>query len=98
MEKKLIEHSTQAILVAGMHRSGTSALTKTLSILGADLPRNLMPPMKGNNDKGFWESKDLEGIHDSLLESAGSMWDDWSEFNPEWFETVTAIQYKKKIT
>ena len=97
MGKTLVDHSKQTILVAGMHRSGTSALTKTLSILGADLPKNLMPSMIGNNEKGFWESRDLERIHDSLLESAGSMWDDWSEFNPEWFETVTAKHYKKKL-
>jgi len=97
LKKKHSTESSQVLLIAGMHRSGTSALTKTLSILGADLPSNLMPPMKGNNEKGFWESRDLEKIHDSILESAGSMWDDWSEFNPEWFETITAIKYQKKL-
>ena len=30
-----------AILVAGMHRSGTSALARTLSLLGCDLPKTL---------------------------------------------------------
>jgi len=97
LKKEHPTESSQVLLIAGMHRSGTSALTKTLSILGADLPSNLMPPMKNNNEKGFWESRDLEKIHDSILQSAGSMWDDWSEFNPEWFETITATKYLKKL-
>ena len=97
MSKAPPKLKTQTLLVAGMHRSGTSALTKILSILGADLPKNLMPAMKGNNDAGFWESRDLEKIHDSLLESAGSSWSDWSQFNPDWFESTVAQRYKQHI-
>jgi hypothetical protein len=31
-----------AILVLGMHRSGTSTLTRLLGLFGADLPKRLM--------------------------------------------------------
>lgn len=86
-----------AILVAGMHRSGTSALTRVFSLLGADLPKRLASALPNNNDKGFWESVDLMIEHDALLESAGSFWSDWTEFNPNWYASAEATKYKKLI-
>lgn len=65
-----------AILVLGMHRSGTSALTRTLSLLGAGLPGNLIPP-KPDNKAGFWESADVQDLNDRILIALGSRWDDW---------------------
>ena len=44
----------EAILVLGMHRSGTSAVAEALSILGAQLPARLMPP-QSDNPRGFFE-------------------------------------------
>lgn len=76
-----------ALLVLGMHRSGTSALTRVASLLGADLPTDLMPPTPGNNDAGFWESLDVYNINDEILQSGGSRWDDWRPFNPAWFQS-----------
>ncbi len=64
------------LLVLGMHRSGTSALTRVLSLLGAVLPRKLMPPNHANG-MGFWESSALVEVNDTLLAAVGSRWDDW---------------------
>ena len=72
------QHSKRAcILVLGMHRSGTSALTRVLSIAGAGLPKTLLPPVVGENDRGYWESLPLVEYHDKLLAELGSRWDDW---------------------
>ena len=38
------------LLVLGMHRSGTSALTRVLSLLGADLPTTLLSGTRANLD------------------------------------------------
>ncbi|KAI5475074.1 hypothetical protein MNV49_001950 [Pseudohyphozyma bogoriensis] len=58
-----------------MHRSGTSALTRTLSLLGAQLPRNLLSANHGNL-AGHWESEKLIALDDELLrEAGGRMWD-----------------------
>lgn len=67
------------ILVLGMHRSGTSALTRVINLLGADLPSDLMP-INTSNKRGFWESRELMAIHDDLLASGLSRWDDWRPF------------------
>jgi hypothetical protein len=85
-----------AIVVLGMHRSGTSALTRVISLLGADLPSNLMRP-NPENEAGYWESDDLMVIHDELLASAGSYWHDWRAFNPDWYSSPAAPVFKRRI-
>jgi len=64
-----------ALIVAGMHRSGTSALTRMLSLNGAKLPDQLMPAQH-DNPRGFWESKGIADLNDEVLGSLGSSWDD----------------------
>lgn len=65
----------QAILVLGMHRSGTSAVTRLINLLGADLPQNLLPPLEDNNETGFWESRDLYEAHEEFIQALGLRWD-----------------------
>ncbi|MCB1476259.1 MAG: hypothetical protein H6883_09220 [Rhodobiaceae bacterium] len=72
------EHKTRraCLAVLGMHRSGTSALTRALNILGAALPDTMIGASEGN-DTGHWEPLRLVLLHDEMLEEAGSNWDDW---------------------
>lgn len=72
----------RAFVVAGMHRSGTSAMTRTLSLLGATLPAGLMPPVEGNNETGFWESQSVAELNDEILQTRDSDWDDLFAFRP----------------
>jgi hypothetical protein len=48
----------QALLVFGMHRSGTSALTRVLNLRGAALSRQMVAP-KSDNPRGYWEPAGL---------------------------------------
>lgn len=64
------------LVVLGMHRSGTSAFTRVLSIAGAKLPENLNAA-GGGNDLGYWESDPLINYHNALLTELGSSWSDW---------------------
>lgn len=88
--------AAQALLVLGMHRSGTSALTRVLSLLGADLPKNILGA-NPTNEAGHWESLDLINVHDELLLSAASRWDDWRAFNPDWDRSSIAEIYKERL-
>lgn len=72
-----------AILVLGMHRSGTSALTRVMNILGAALPERLMPKAAAN-PVGHFEPMEIVNIHERLLTSAGTSWADWSAFPEAW--------------
>ena len=69
----------RCILILGMHRSGTSAFTRMINLLGADLAPDLMPT-RAENPRGYWESRELMGIHDDLLACGSSRWDDWRPF------------------
>lgn len=82
----------QAILVLGMHRSGTSALAGMLVKLGAVAPKNLIKANK-NNPKGYWESMIFKEFHDHLLESGGTAWHDWRLFDSQWFDSPGAGAY-----
>lgn len=69
-----------AIVVLGMHRSGTSSVAGALSMLGAAPPRTLMSPAQ-DNPRGFWESVVLADFNDRLLAAGGSRWDDPRPFD-----------------
>lgn len=80
------------ILVLGMHRSGTSALSGLLTKLGCKAPVHEMPSSKGN-PKGFFESTDIRDFNDELFESAGSSWDDFSHFPEAWLKSPSAEEF-----
>jgi hypothetical protein len=62
------------VVVLGMHRSGTSAVTRGLKALGVELGDKLMPAVAGNNDKGFWEDTEVVALNDEMLRSLGYDW------------------------
>jgi hypothetical protein len=86
----------RAILVAGMHRSGTSALTRTFNMLGAELPKELLPGSRGN-ELGHWEPAKIVELHDEMLRSAGSSWDCVFGVKPDWFTSPAARHYRGSI-
>lgn len=85
-----------ALLVLGMHRSGTSALGGVLAHLGASTPRTLMEANE-YNERGYWESAKMMQVHDALLRSAGSRWNDWGRFNPDWLESPVAPEFEERL-
>jgi hypothetical protein len=91
-----VNRERRAILVLGMHRSGTSALTAVLGMLGADLPQDLMPGLPGNNDLGFFESIDLTHAHEELLAASASSWDDPASFTLHRCSRSSAAEFKAK--
>ena len=84
-----------AILVAGMHRSGTSVLARVLNILGCDLPKTLLNPGP-TNERGHWESRKIVFLNDEILASAESSWRDWNPFNPQWYASPVADRFRER--
>ncbi|OYU32007.1 MAG: hypothetical protein CFE39_05435 [Comamonadaceae bacterium PBBC2] len=62
------------IVVLGMHRSGTSALTGLMSLLGA-FPGSDLLPANSSNQKGYFESRKVVDLNNRILASLGSRWD-----------------------
>jgi hypothetical protein len=88
--------SRTAILVLGMHRSGTSALARITNFLGATLPRHLLPANK-TNPRGHWESAPLVALHDQLLTALDSSWDDWRTPGSRWKESDAAGRFAGRL-
>ncbi|CAN5674302.1 hypothetical protein BH20VER1_BH20VER1_19830 [soil metagenome] len=82
------DHST-AIVVLGVHRSGTSAFAGALHAAGVPFGSRLM---EGNdwNRKGYWEHTDIVQLHNELFALLGSSWKDLKPLPPDWFERPAA--------
>ncbi|HMB68683.1 MAG TPA: sulfotransferase family protein, partial [bacterium] len=85
-----------ALLVLGMHRSGTSALTRIVNLLGAELGENLLPAHP-DNETGFWEHRDVVVLHDELLAALGTSWDDPRPIAEEDLRGPIAEPYRDRL-
>ena len=65
----------KAIIVLGMHRSGTSATTGVLEKLGVDLGMELLAPSI-ENEKGYFENIKVLELNERILFENGSSYDD----------------------
>lgn len=70
----MIDDRQTVMLVAGMHRSGTSAISGLMHFLGADVPSDLIPPTI-DNPAGYWESAQVVRFHEELLGKLNLTWE-----------------------
>jgi hypothetical protein len=65
-----------SLCIAGMHRSGTSMVTRLLQLCGLELgpQRDLMRP-HSTNPEGFWENRRFVRINNAILRRLGGTWD-----------------------
>ncbi|MEO0370023.1 MAG: sulfotransferase [Pseudomonadota bacterium] len=85
----------RAIIVLGMHRSGTSAVSGVLARMGCAPPKTMMPASAAN-ERGFYESLEVYELHNTMLEEAESAWSDWRPMPKDWFASKTANAFKSK--
>ena len=86
----------RAIVVLGFHRSGTSALTRVLSLCGASLPAHLKDP-NHINARGFFESDPIFRLHEEILSSLGSSWHDLGPLPQAWTQSDLAQSYVSRM-
>jgi hypothetical protein len=84
------------IIVLGCHRSGTSAVTRCLSLLGAALPRDVMGSYP-SNEAGHWEPNQVAYLNEAMLLEAGSRWNDWRRFDGASLGKERLPYYKREI-
>jgi len=73
-DRAVLEGST-AVIVLGMHRSGTSALTGMLHHLGVELGNRLLAPSP-EDPRGYWEHWDVYQLNHTIMAGFGYRWDD----------------------
>jgi hypothetical protein len=75
-------YDRQAIVVLGMHRSGTSAVAGTAVRLGLAPPRTPLPAAD-DNPGGFYESLPVVELNHQILRAAGCAWNLCLTLEPE---------------
>jgi hypothetical protein len=91
----------QAAVILGMHRSGTSCLTRVLALCGFALPKTLVVASDGldrdaNSRSGFWESQAIRDLNEALLASAGSSWDDFRDLPANWLAAPQQALFEQR--
>lgn len=84
------------ILVVGMHRSGTSMVTRVLNLMGAyfGAENDGTGIVNQENPKGFWERKDVRVVNERILAQVGADWDRVTPWlaRPSPFELAPGIE------
>lgn len=78
---KTAEASTFAVL--GMHRSGTSALARSINILGPRIPARLMEA-NSYNASGYWEPQSIVQFNAKVTAHFDRHWADPKPFPDDW--------------
>jgi 2-polyprenyl-3-methyl-5-hydroxy-6-metoxy-1,4-benzoquinol methylase len=87
----------EIICVLGMHRSGTSLITRVLNLLGVYLgpEEHLMAP-NTDNPKGFWEHDPFKRLNDEILEKLGGTWHEPPMFGAGWETSPELSELRKR--
>lgn len=76
---------SHAIIVLGMHRSGTSAAMYALNQLGVSVgPTDSLMPPSPHNPGGYWEQWPIVKAHEHLLNRWGLRWDSDGDLPRDW--------------
>ena len=84
------------LVVLGMHRSGTSAFTGILGLLGVNLGTKMLETQP-DNPKGFFENKYVVLANDCILETLNTSWDDTFPLPPDWLDRFEGSQLLEDI-
>ncbi len=86
-----------ALLILGMHRSGTSALARVVNLLGFDAGNKLMGPVEGDTPRGFWENVEIVDLHDRLLATLASSWSDTNPLPRDRWSSPDIYPFRREL-
>lgn len=84
------------VIVLGMHRSGTSAITRGLKVLGVDLGDRLLAPVENDNDRGYWEDLDVNSINAEMMAEINLDWHSLTPLCPRDIDTLCKKGYQER--
>ncbi len=94
---------SRAVLVVGMHRSGTSAVARGIAALGVYLGNDFLDAQP-ENPTGYWEDKGIVEIDERVLKALDLRWDDVAPIAPAefrrlriWLLRRRAVRYVKRM-
>jgi len=97
MDRPMNAADRTVICTLGMHRSGTSLVSRILNLLGVYL--GAAPAISGagsDNPKGHWEHHPIALLNDDILVRYGGRWDVPPAFPPDWTRDAGLIPLKEE--
>jgi hypothetical protein len=88
--------ATTMLVIAGMHRSGTSAVARSCNLLGVDLGSDFIPTQPDNRS-GFWEDASVKTADDLALASHGLLWDDVRPMPEPWRDGFGGAEIRARL-
>lgn len=85
-----------ALVVLGMHRSGTSAAARLCSLLGVTLGNDLLPADSANPE-GYWEDRGVLKADDGLLSALDRPWHDVRPMPADWLNHQAVEAYRAAL-
>ena len=85
-----------AVLVLGMHRSGTSAMAGVLAQCGLGLPESLIAPSE-SNERGFFESSAINELNNRTLADFNQTWLSLAPVTDDCWRTAKLARRKKEL-
>lgn len=80
------------VLVIGMHRSGTSLISRSMKVFGIEHGNQLLTGI--DNAKGHWEDLDLLSMNDLLLGHLGKTWSAMSMISAQEIEQLLSSELR----
>lgn len=86
------------VCVLGMHRSGTSLVSRILNLIGYSLgPEDKILGPRSSNPKGHWEYRPFVEINDEILSVIGGSWDRPPPFPEDWQASPNLEPLKDRV-
>ena len=85
------------VIVLGMHRSGTSALTRQIMDAGFELISETLPPHETDNPFGYWESREMLIMNQRFNREIQSDWRDVNPLPPDFHTSEVAASYRMEF-
>jgi hypothetical protein len=95
---KQADCQSRAICILGMHRSGTSTVTRAINLLGAHLGEDAkMMPSSPANPEGYWEHLEINDLQIRLLARLGRNWDTAEPLPERWLQSDAIRPFKDEL-
>jgi hypothetical protein len=95
---KQTDCKSTVICILGMHRSGTSSVTRAINLLGAYLGEAAKVSGRGtDNPEGFWEHSEMSTLHARLLARLNRTWDTAAPLPDQWHRTEAVRPFRDEF-
>lgn len=94
-----MKKTSKAVGILGMHRSGTSMITRTLNYLGVELGKESGLQIRGKrfNPEGYWEHKGIMLRQRQILKVFSRSWDTHLPLPDNWWKYKAIVPYKIRL-